>query len=152
MSGEFSKYNIGCIPILEYCDAERFHRQVGKRLFDFMASVCLALFVLPIFLIIGIVVKLDSPGPMFYLCKRYGRGGRIFKMYKFRSMRTNADMMVDQIKDQNEVDGPIFKMRKDPRITKIGHILRKYSIDELPQIFNVLQGEYEFCWTASITN
>jgi exopolysaccharide biosynthesis polyprenyl glycosylphosphotransferase len=140
MSGEFSKFNIGYIPVLEYCDAQHCHKQVGKRLFDFVTAFILAVLVAPVFLVIGIIIKLDSPGPIFYLSKRYGRGGRIFRMLKFRSMHTNADAMTKQILDKNEVDGPIFKIRKDPRITKVGRILRKYSMDELPQIFNVLQG------------
>jgi len=141
MSGEFFKYNIGFIPILEYCDVERFHMQVGKRLFDFITTFCLAVFLLPVCFVIAILIKHDSPGPALYFSKRYGRGGRIFKMYKFRSMHLDADNMTDQIKDKNEVDGPIFKIRKDPRVTKIGRVLRKYSLDELPQIFNVLQGD-----------
>jgi len=141
MSGEFSKYNIGFIPILEYCEAERSRKQVGKRLFDFITVLCLAIFALPIFLIIAILIKLDSPGPVFYLSKRYGRGGRIFKMLKFRSMFVNADKMTDEIRSKNEVDGPIFKIKKDPRITGIGRILRKYRIDELPQILNVVHGD-----------
>jgi len=141
MSGEFSKYNIGFIPILEYCDAERSRKQFGKRFFDFITVLCLTIFVLPIFLVFAILIKLDSPGPVFYLSKRYGRGGRIFKMLKFRSMFVNADNMTDEIRSKNEVDGPIFKIKKDPRVTKIGRILRKYSIDELPQILNVVHGD-----------
>lgn len=141
MTSEFTKFNIGSIPILEYCDAEHFHKQVGKRLFDLVATLCLGVLVLPAFVVIGIIIKLNSPGPVFYLSKRYGRGGHIFKMYKFRSMLINADSLTEQIQDQNEVDGPIFKMKEDPRVTKIGYLLRKYSIDELPQIFNVIQGD-----------
>ena len=140
MSGEFFKYNIGFIPILEYCDAERCHKQIGKRFFDFVAAVCLGVLVLPVFLVIAIFIKFDSPGPVFYTSKRYGRGGQIFKMLKFRSMHKDADYMVDQVRDKNEVDGPIFKMKQDPRMTKIGRVLRKYSLDELPQIFNVILG------------
>ena len=140
ITGEFTKYNIGFIPILEYCDAERFHKQVGKRLFDFTTSFILAVVMLPVFLVIAILIKLNSPGSIFYISKRYGRGGHIFKMYKFRSMQTGSDNMTDQIRDKNEVDGPIFKIKNDPRVTKIGRILRRYSIDELPQIFNVVQG------------
>jgi len=141
MSGEFSKYNIGFIPILEYCEAERSRKQVGKRLFDFITVLCLAIFVLPVLFVIAILIKLDSPGPVFYLSKRYGRGGRIFKMLKFRSMFVNADNMTDEIRSKNEVDGPIFKIKKDPRVTKIGRLLRKYSIDELPQVLNVVYGD-----------
>jgi len=103
MSGEFSKYNIGVIPILEYCDAERSHKQVGKRLFDFVTVLCLTIFILPVFIVIAILIKLDSTGPVFYLSKRYGRGGRMFKMVKFRSMRVDADSMIDDIRHKNEV-------------------------------------------------
>jgi len=141
MSGEFSKYNIGFIPILEYCDVKRLHMQIGKRLFDFIVAFCLAVFLIPVYFVIAILIKRDSSGPILYLSKRYGRGGRIFKMYKFRSMLLDADTMTDQIRSKNEVDGPIFKIKKDPRMTKIGCVLRKYSIDELPQIFNVLHGD-----------
>jgi len=141
MSGEFTKYNIGFIPILEYCDVEYSHKQVGKRFFDIITALCLAVLVVPVLFVIAIAIKFDSPGPVFYLSKRYGRGGHIFKMYKFRSMLTGADTLEDQVRDQNEVDGPIFKIKKDPRTTKIGHVLRKYSIDELPQIFNVIRGD-----------
>lgn len=141
MSGEFSKYNIGFIPILEYCDEENYHKQVGKRFFDFIAATCLTVLVLPVFLILAVLIKWDSPGPVFYLSRRYGRGGRKFRMYKFRSMRVDADSIVEQIRDKNEVDGPIFKIKRDPRITRIGRILRKYSLDEFPQLFNVVKGD-----------
>ncbi|MCK5013155.1 MAG: sugar transferase [Candidatus Omnitrophica bacterium] len=141
VSGEFSKYNIGFIPILEYCDGETHYKQAGKRFFDFIAVICLAIAVFPILLVIAILIKLDSSGPVLYFSKRYGRGGRIFFMYKFRSMRVDADQVVNQIQDKNEVDGPIFKIRKDPRVTIIGRILRKYSLDELPQLFNVIKGD-----------
>lgn len=141
MSGEFSKYNIGFIPILEYCDGERYHKQIGKRFFDFIASICMMICVLPALCVIALLIKLDSRGPVFYSSRRYGRSGRKFHMYKFRSMRADADKIVDQVRDKNEVDGPIFKIKKDPRITKIGRILRKYSLDELPQLFNVIKGD-----------
>ena len=141
ISGEFSKYNIGFIPILEYCDGEAYHKQAGKRFFDFVAAICLTICVSPILLIIAIVIKWDSPGPILYFSRRYGRGGRMFHMYKFRSMRVNADQIADQVRDQNEVDGPIFKIKKDPRVTKIGRALRKYSFDELPQLLNVIKGD-----------
>ncbi|VAX35393.1 Lipid carrier : UDP-N-acetylgalactosaminyltransferase [hydrothermal vent metagenome] len=141
MPGEFTKYNIGFIPVLEYCNAQMCRQQVGKRLFDFVAVFSCVIFLLPIFLIIAILVKLDSPGPIFYLSHRYGRGGRIFNMYKFRSMTQDAEQVLEGIKSQNEVDGPIFKIRKDPRITKLGKVLRKLSLDELPQLLNVLKGE-----------
>jgi exopolysaccharide biosynthesis polyprenyl glycosylphosphotransferase len=141
MSGEFAKYNIGFIPILEYCDGELGYKQVGKRLFDFLTAVILAILVIPMIFIIALIIKFDSPGPVFYLSQRYGRGGRMFKMLKFRSMRMDADHAIDQIRDQNEVDGPIFKIKRDPRITKFGSFLRKCSMDELPQLFNVIKGD-----------
>ena len=140
-TGDFVKYNIGFIPILEYADMVNFKRQAGKRLFDFIASLISIVISLPAIFIIGILIKLDNPGPVFYISKRYGRGGRMFNMYKFRSMVTNADRTLNELRHQNEADGPIFKIKNDPRITKFGRRLRKYSLDELPQIFNVLKGE-----------
>lgn len=141
MSGEFAKYNIGFIPILEYCDGQTYRHQAGKRIFDFIASICLTVCALPFLLVIAALVKWDSPGPVLYRSKRYGRGGRKFYMYKFRSMRSDADQVLEQMKDKNEVDGPIFKIKDDPRITRVGRILRKYSLDELPQFFNVVKGD-----------
>ncbi|HQP10379.1 MAG TPA: sugar transferase [Candidatus Omnitrophota bacterium] len=141
MSGEFSKYNIGFIPILEYCDQENYHKQAGKRIFDFLAGICLVFAALPVFLVLAILIKWDSPGPVLYLSKRYGRGGKKFNMYKFRSMRADADRLVEQMKEKNEVDGPIFKIKRDARITRIGRLLRRYSLDELPQLLNVIKGD-----------
>lgn len=141
MSGDFFKYNIGVVPILEYSNAVPFRRQLGKRLFDCFVVIVPALLLLPVYLLIAILVKLDSRGPVFYFSKRYGRSGRKFKMIKFRTMRTDADDLLKDLQNKNEVDGPIFKIKNDPRITDIGKILRKYSLDELPQLFNVLLGD-----------
>jgi len=140
-AGEFNKFNIGFIPVLEYSNAQTLRKQFGKRLFDFFASLAFSVLLLPVFIALGILIKVDSPGPVFYKSKRYGRGGRIFKMYKFRTMAENADEVLKDIRDRNEVDGPIFKIKKDPRVTKLGRFLRKHSLDELPQILNVLKGE-----------
>jgi exopolysaccharide biosynthesis polyprenyl glycosylphosphotransferase len=141
MTGEYCKYNIGIIPILEYCEGESSHKQIGKRLFDFITVLFLTMLALPVFVITAIAIKVDSPGPIFYLSRRYGRGGRIFNMRKFRSMHQDADKSIERFRAQNEVDGPIFKIKNDPRTTKIGKFLRKYSLDELPQLFNVLMGD-----------
>ena len=141
MAHDFIKYNIGIIPILEYSDIDINYRQRAKRAFDFVLSVVLIFFFLPVFAVIALLIKMDSPGPVFYRSKRYGRFGHMFNMYKFRSMVTNADDLLGQLKDKNEVDGPIFKIKKDPRVTKIGALLRRYSLDELPQILNVFKGE-----------
>ncbi len=140
-SGEFFKYNIGFIPVLEYVEAQNLRHQVGKRLFDLILGSLIFIFCLPVFLFIAVLVKFDSPGPVFYSSRRYGRKGRIFYMYKFRSMIKHADKAIEQIRHKNEVDGPIFKIRKDPRVTQMGSFLRRYSLDELPQIINVLKGD-----------
>jgi exopolysaccharide biosynthesis polyprenyl glycosylphosphotransferase len=140
-TGEFTKYNIGCIPILEYCEEEMMIKQVGKRFFDVVISFFLLLLLLPLFLIVGLFIKLDSRGPVFYFSRRYGCRGKQFFMFKFRSMVCNAEDALCNLQHLNEVDGPIFKIKRDPRITALGRILRKYSIDELPQIINVLRGD-----------
>jgi len=141
ISGDFAKHNIGFIPILEYSDSQTSHRLLGKRIFDFTAALIGTIILLPVFFVIALVIELNSPGPVFYRSRRYGRGGRVFHMYKFRSMVSDAEQILDQVRDQNEVDGPIFKMREDPRVTKVGRFLRKYSLDELPQLLNVLKGQ-----------
>ena len=113
-----------------------------KRLEDICASF-LAIVVLCVpMLIIGIIVKLTSKGPMIYTSKRVGKDGRVFDFYKFRSMEQDAEQKLEKLLDQNEVEGGvIFKMKEDPRITKFGKFLRKTSLDELPQLFNILKGD-----------
>ena len=91
------------------------------------------------------MIKLESPGPLFFSQKRVGRNGRIFKIYKFRSMYADAEER-KKIDGTNEMDGLMFKMTDDPRITKIGKFIRKTSLDELPQFWNVLKRRYESCW------
>ncbi len=141
MANDFIKFNIGIIPILEYSDIDVNYRQKLKRVFDIVFSFLLMVFLLPVFIALAVLIKLDSPGPVFYRSRRYGRYGRMFNMYKFRSMVVNADELLAKLKDKNEVDGPIFKIKKDPRITRMGAFLRRYSLDELPQILNVLKGD-----------
>ncbi len=141
LANDFVKYNIGIVPILAYSDMVLRYRQHGKRLFDFFAATAAVFVLLPVFCVIAVLIKCDSPGPILYRSKRYGRRGEIFNMYKFRSMVLNADDLLADLKNRNEVDGPIFKIRKDPRVTKLGAFLRKYSLDELPQIFNVGIGD-----------
>ena len=141
MSKDLNRYNIGLIPILEYTHIEVSYRQQAKRIFDLFLIFMGLLVLSPIFIFIGLWIKLDSPGSIFYASKRYGKGGRVFNMYKFRSMVINADELLSKLKDKNEVDGPIFKMKRDPRITRVGAFLRRYSLDELPQILNVLKGD-----------
>ncbi len=111
-----------------------------KRIFDILAS-CAALVVLsPIFLATAIAVKTDG-GKAFYTQDRAGKNNKTFKMYKFRSMCPDAEKLRDELMQYNEMDGPVFKMKNDPRITKVGKFIRKYSIDELPQLVNILKGD-----------
>lgn len=94
------------------------------------------------FLILAILIKLDDPrGKVFYSQTRLGKDGRHFQMWKFRSMVTGADKMVDKLLEKNDVDGAMFKIKRDPRVTRIGRVIRKYSLDELPQFYNVLRGD-----------
>jgi len=112
---------------------------VYKRLFDFLFSLILMIVLIPLWIIVALVIKLDSPGPVFYKSHRKYRN-KIFNMFKFRSMVTEADQLKSKLAEQNERSGPLFKIKKDPRVTKFGRFLRKTSIDELPQLFNVLIG------------
>jgi len=111
------------------------------RLADIILSVCGLIALIPVFLITGIFVKVTSRGSIIFKQTRIGKGGKLFTLYKFRTMNTNAERQKLKLVKLNEVSGPTFKMANDPRITKIGKILRKYSIDELPQLFNVLKGD-----------
>ena len=110
-----------------------------KRLLDILCSFLLLVISIPLFFIIAILIKIDSKGPVFFLQKRCGKDGREFNMYKFRTMVKDAETLKKRLK--NEMDGPMFKLRNDPRITGVGRILRKLSLDELPQLLNVLKGE-----------
>lgn len=112
-----------------------------KRLFDVILSGLLLVLLLPLFLVAAILIKLGSSGPVFFIQKRVGKGGRVFGCIKFRSMVKEAPAIFEQIKGQSETKGHIFKMKEDPRVTRIGKFIRKFSIDELPQLFNVLKGE-----------
>ncbi len=94
-----------------------------------------------VILVIGAIIKLDSKGPIFYKQQRMTKDCRLFYMYKFRTMYVDAEERLKDLMQYNEASGPIFKMKNDPRITRVGKILRRFSIDELPQIINVLRGE-----------
>ena len=112
-----------------------------KRMFDVLFSVLFLVLFAPLLLIIAIAVKMDSPGPALYKSERIGKKGRVFHCMKFRTMVRDADERRADVMHMNERDGVLFKISNDPRITRLGHFLRKYSLDELPQFFNVLRGE-----------
>lgn len=134
---------MGIIPILTY-KIKKPHpsEAISKKTFDFVASLLLILLLSPVFLIVAILIKLGSSGPVFFVSKRIGIKGLSFNFYKFRSMSENADELKDKLLEQNEVqDKVMFKIKKDPRVTRIGRLLRMYSLDELPQLFNVLKGD-----------
>ncbi|WP_261619888.1 sugar transferase [Pseudarthrobacter equi] len=115
-------------------------QRVAKRLFDLLASSLLIIASLPLMIIATVLIKLGSPGPVLFRQERIGINGRSFKMLKFRSMVVDAEMQLNRLEGHNEGSGLLFKMKNDPRVTPIGRTLRKYSIDELPQLFNVFSG------------
>ena len=115
--------------------------EVIKRLIDVVCSFLGVLVLSPLFIIIAIIIKITSKGPVFFSQKRVGKNGKEFDMYKFRSMVVNAEELKEKLVAQNEMSGPMFKMKDDPRVTKVGKFIRKTSIDELPQLWNVLKGD-----------
>lgn len=112
-----------------------------KRLIDLFGSVIGLIVLSPIIFIVSLLIKLESKGPVIFSQDRIGKDRKVFKMYKFRSMVVNAEELKEKLKEQNEMSGPMFKMKEDPRVTKIGKFIRKTSIDELPQLINVLRGD-----------
>ena len=122
-----------------------------KRAIDICGALVGCLFLLIITVIFGPLIKLESPGPMFFAQKRAGKNGRIFKMYKFRSMYADAEERKKELMAQNEMNGLMFKMENDPRITKIGGFMRKTSLDEFPQFINILKGDMSLVGTRPPT-
>lgn len=112
-----------------------------KRAFDIVSSLCAMIVLSPIFMITAIAIKIEDRGPVVFSQERVGKDGRLFKMYKFRSMYVDAEDRLKELEEKNEADGPVFKIKNDPRITKVGHFIRKYSIDELMQLVNVFKGD-----------
>jgi exopolysaccharide biosynthesis polyprenyl glycosylphosphotransferase len=113
----------------------------AKRAFDMAAGALVLLALAPVFAGVALAIRLDSPGPVFFRQRRVGLNGRIFHMLKFRSMYRDAEERLAALKAQNEMSGPVFKMKDDPRVTRVGRFLRKTSLDEFPQFWNVLKGE-----------
>lgn len=112
-----------------------------KRLFDLVGALALILIASPLMIAAGIAIKVSGPGPVLFVQQRYGRNRKRFPMFKFRSMVVDAEKRQAALESKNEAQGPVFKLKSDPRVTKVGAFLRKTSIDELPQLFNILRGE-----------
>ena len=113
-----------------------------KRLQDIVLSIVALIVLFPLLLIVAIAIVIDSPGASpIYVQTRVGINGKKFKFYKFRTMVPNADQLLEQLMSLNEMDGPVFKIKNDPRITRVGRFIRKTSIDELPQLINILRGD-----------
>ncbi|MEJ2752713.1 MAG: sugar transferase, partial [Chloroflexota bacterium] len=115
--------------------------RIVKRAMDLSVALLLSIPALIVGTLIAAAIKLDSEGPIFYMGMRVGKDGKQFKMYKFRSMVADADEQKLALAAQNEADGPIFKIKDDPRLTRVGRVLRRTSLDELPQLYNVLLGQ-----------
>lgn len=115
--------------------------EIGRRALDLVVSAVALLLLLPLLALIALLIRLDSPGSVLFIQRRVGRDGREFPFFKFRSMYTDAEQRLETLLEANERTGPVFKMRHDPRITRVGRVLRKYSLDEVPQLLNILRGE-----------
>ncbi len=140
--GNGTRWNGRIVPVDHPTDKVKSWIQCGaKRLVDVIASALALVMGLPILALITVITKLDSPGPVFFVQRRCGRGGREFDMFKFRTMHVDAAGLQQRLRDQNSVDGPMFKMFDDPRRTRVGRILHETGLDELPQLMNVLRGD-----------
>jgi exopolysaccharide biosynthesis polyprenyl glycosylphosphotransferase len=130
------------IPCIDFYSSPKMTWQVmAKRMLDFSVSLIFLMLFSPVFLVVSILIKHDSPGPVFFRQKRVGYNGRLFTCLKFRTMINEAEMIRDELLHLNEMDGPVFKITNDPRITRTGKFLRETSLDELPQLLNVLKGD-----------
>jgi lipopolysaccharide/colanic/teichoic acid biosynthesis glycosyltransferase len=117
------------------------YRRGGKRVLDILAALVALPFALPVVAVAALLIKLDSPGPVFHRAIRVGRGGRKFTFLKLRSMQEDAEELRGLLLHLNQAQGPAFKLHNDPRVTRVGKILRKTSLDELPQLWHVLAGD-----------
>jgi len=115
-----------------------------KRWGDFLLAGLLLLLLSPLFLVLALLIRLTSAGPVIYRQTRCGLGGRKFTVCKFRSMRADADLYKEELEALNEMDGPVFKIRNDPRCTAVGRFMRRFSLDELPQLVNITKGDMSF--------
>jgi lipopolysaccharide/colanic/teichoic acid biosynthesis glycosyltransferase len=111
-----------------------------KRIVDLAVSTLALITTFPLWVAIAVAIKLDSPGPVFFVQERIGLNGARFRCFKFRTMRIDAERLLEEMRQRGEVDGPVYKLRNDPRVTRVGRLLRRTSLDELPQLLNVLSG------------
>nr|WP_292185784.1 sugar transferase [Butyrivibrio sp.] len=144
--------SVGTFPLITYHTiALNSYEQAIKRLMDLVISIIATIVLSPVMLITAIAIKLDSPGPVIFKQVRVGQNGRTFNIYKFRSMCADAEDRKEELLEQNEMDGFMFKIKNDPRVTKVGKFIRKTSIDELPQLFNVIKGDMSLVGTRPPT-
>ncbi|HLI34534.1 MAG TPA: sugar transferase [Terriglobia bacterium] len=133
------------MPLLTFSTTpENQYFMLIKRVLDFFMAAVLVIALSPLLITLAALIKLTSKGPVFYRQTRCGLGGRKFTLYKFRSMRSDADLLKEELRALNEMDGPVFKIKNDPRCTPIGRLMRRMSWDELPQLFNILKGDMSF--------
>lgn len=137
--GGFAAFTAEPASALQRCEASTY--RLWKRLFDVGAALVGLLLLLPLLPAILVLIKLDTPGPILFRQQRVGRYGRLFTCYKFRSMRADAEARKETLRHLNEASGAAFKIKDDPRITGVGRFLRRSSLDEFPQLLNVLKGE-----------
>jgi len=135
----------GNLKYKDYTLEKRKSRQIYfivKRVMDFVLALIGLIIISPLFLIISLLIKIEDPkGHVFFYQTRIGKDEKPFRMYKFRSMVSNAEELLEELLEQNEINGAMFKMKEDPRVTRIGKLIRKTSIDELPQLWNVIRGD-----------
>ena len=121
--------------------ADKRVQQIMKRIFDVMVAFGSLLVLSPLLAVIAIAIRISSGSPIFYRWQVVGQGGQLFASWKFRTMIADADRVKEELNHHNEMSGPVFKMKEDPRVTPIGRVLRKFSLDELPQLWSVLKGD-----------
>lgn len=127
--------------VFDYSKENLSEINIPIRAFDLIVSGIALLALFPVFMIIAVAIRLDSPGTVLFRQKRVGYHGKIFTCFKFRSMRMDAEELKHKLQKQNERGGPVFKLKNDPRVTRVGSFLRRSSLDELPQLFNIFRGE-----------
>jgi len=142
LSSQTSMDDVEGIPLLDVAHVELSRvNMIVKRIFDLVVGGLITVLALPFIGVLALAIKLDSRGPVFFRQERMGRGGRVFRMYKLRSMHQHAELQRYELAEQNEYSGPMFKMKRDPRVTRVGALIRKWSLDEIPQLFNVIAGD-----------